>query len=396
MCSFNMNGKPSEKKLFSITFSFFLLISFCCSSQNDANNHQKNMKKEVQYIKNSDNGVWNNTKIMKLEQIIAIGIAEGDSNYLLVQPIAVTVDDDENIYVCDKGDNKIKVYSKDGQFLKSIGRKGGGPGELIHPYLLGLTNNDQLVVIDNQRRANFYSLNAKFLSSFNIKEGRPYSIFCDKKQKKIYLTFLIFPFVSDADQYSKMIFSYNLSGKNISSFGKLFLMGKASSGRQYSSAYVSGDVSNKLFLVFENLYRIEIYNSDEKLESVIERDANFFPKPELVELSVPVKMLLTRSEIKAINFFPDGKFLLTIFDKGEAFAADYKNYSRNPNAIPDQFKVHYDLFDSEGHFLQSFLANFKEFGVIAHIDFKGYVYTVSSPDQIPVVRKYQLSFVNKK
>jgi len=51
---------------------------------------------------------------------------------LLGRPLSLSLDG-ELLYVADAQDCAIKVFSKDGRFLRAFGRKGRGPGELAFP-----------------------------------------------------------------------------------------------------------------------------------------------------------------------------------------------------------------------------------------------------------------------
>jgi hypothetical protein len=64
------------------------------------------------------------------EEII-IGREEGDG--MLIYPRQVEEGPDGNIYAYDLADAYIKVYSPEGKFLRKIGGKGQGPGEIQRP-----------------------------------------------------------------------------------------------------------------------------------------------------------------------------------------------------------------------------------------------------------------------
>lgn len=51
---------------------------------------------------------------------------------ILGRPLSLAFDKDR-LYVADAQDCAIKVFSKDGKYLRSLGRKGRGPGELSFP-----------------------------------------------------------------------------------------------------------------------------------------------------------------------------------------------------------------------------------------------------------------------
>ena len=77
------------------------------------------------------------------EEII-IGREEGDG--MLIYPRQVEEGPDGNIYAYDLADAYIKVYSPEGKFLRKIGGKGQGPGEIQRPEgaSFGFTPDEKL------------------------------------------------------------------------------------------------------------------------------------------------------------------------------------------------------------------------------------------------------------
>ena len=60
----------------------------------------------------------------------------GESPGALREPVGILVVEDE-IFVSDAGNNRIQVYSLDGDFLRAFGSEGDGLGELARPMHLG-------------------------------------------------------------------------------------------------------------------------------------------------------------------------------------------------------------------------------------------------------------------
>jgi hypothetical protein len=56
----------------------------------------------------------------------------GAGTPFLSRPVAIACDD-ESVFVLDSGDADIKIYSRDGEFRRTIGRKGQGPAEFRLP-----------------------------------------------------------------------------------------------------------------------------------------------------------------------------------------------------------------------------------------------------------------------
>jgi DNA-binding beta-propeller fold protein YncE len=94
----------------------------------------------------------------------------GDEGYLY-QPTNLFVDQ-RGIYVSDMGDNKIKVYSPEGNFLRSVGESGALSGQLSRPKGISLDTNSNLFVVDAAfENVQIYNREGKVLMFF----GGPYS-----------------------------------------------------------------------------------------------------------------------------------------------------------------------------------------------------------------------------
>ncbi|MFC1733182.1 NHL repeat-containing protein [candidate division KSB1 bacterium] len=90
---------------------------------------------------------WGNEPKVKLEFVQKIGELEGeDENYLFYHPGSVVRDSSGNIYVVDTGNCRIQVFNENGVYLKTIGRKGQGPGEFELPRNLFFHSDGNLYV----------------------------------------------------------------------------------------------------------------------------------------------------------------------------------------------------------------------------------------------------------
>jgi hypothetical protein len=81
---------------------------------------------DVTKVVNESGSVWGGTATLIEEA--SIGVAVGPEEYMLVQVNALYATDDE-IYVLDNGASKVRVYDLAGNHLRSFGREGQGPGE---------------------------------------------------------------------------------------------------------------------------------------------------------------------------------------------------------------------------------------------------------------------------
>ncbi len=77
-----------------------------------------------------------------------IGIELGDSNYVFAQTDAALFSPAGEIIVLDGSKKQISVFSSNGEFLRTVGREGSGPGEFLRPMAMAMLGNGQLAVSD--------------------------------------------------------------------------------------------------------------------------------------------------------------------------------------------------------------------------------------------------------
>ena len=106
------------------------------------------------------------TKLV-LKEDFSIGEGEQEEE-MFSEMTAVEVDKEGNIYIVDRKESMIKVFDNKGKYVRTIGRKGQGPGEVNQPVGIRITPNNELLVEDvfNQRLAVF-TLDGKFLKNLS-------------------------------------------------------------------------------------------------------------------------------------------------------------------------------------------------------------------------------------
>ncbi|MFC1563550.1 6-bladed beta-propeller [candidate division KSB1 bacterium] len=93
------------------------------------------------------------------------------------------VDDNKNVYVIDKYQNDIKIFNKEGMYLKTIGDgEGQGPRELDRPQYVKYYDN-RLYIDQSQQAIKVWDLDGKYVTQIMGKDFRfsqaRYSIFKD-------------------------------------------------------------------------------------------------------------------------------------------------------------------------------------------------------------------------
>ncbi len=160
----------------------FALCGFALSSASprQARNWQGSIVHEggVTVVKNPKQPVCPEGTII-LENDLSIGKGIGKDGYVFSQLAYVAVDDEETIYTMDQRDIQISVFDKTGKYLRTIGRKGQGPGEFQNPDEIFVTNRRELVVEDFIRNLSCFALDGKFLRALPTAALFPIGVLLD-------------------------------------------------------------------------------------------------------------------------------------------------------------------------------------------------------------------------
>jgi len=73
----------------------------------------------------------------------------GEDDTTMNFPTRISTDALGNIYLLDQMSRCIKIYTKEGKFKRSYGRKGNGPGEFYLATEFSIKNNGDIYVLDN-------------------------------------------------------------------------------------------------------------------------------------------------------------------------------------------------------------------------------------------------------
>ena len=147
---------------------------------------------EIQILTNPDYPRDGKVTFNLIEEV-SIGKEIGEDEYLLNRPIQMHVDNQGYIYVLDYGDSHILVYDDMGKYVRTIGRKGQGPGEFTALAFFDFSQDGRVFVNDymNQRIIIFdregnllggFKLEGFYMGILFAGDGRVY--FQEKSQKK--------------------------------------------------------------------------------------------------------------------------------------------------------------------------------------------------------------------
>ena len=111
-------------------------------------------------------------EILRLEKDLTIGKAEGEKEYILSSIGGIAVDSENRVYIIDRDDANVRVFEANGNYSRTIGQKGQGPGETQMPVFIQITSENELAIYDYaSAHAVYYSLDGKFLRQ--VPTGHP-------------------------------------------------------------------------------------------------------------------------------------------------------------------------------------------------------------------------------
>lgn len=101
-------------------------------------------------VSNPATGLWDSSSAWRVTEDLRLGEidAEGPEQFGEIRSIAV--DEEGRIYVLDEHAQEIRVFGADGLYVRTIGREGGGPGELRRAMVMLFDPDGHLRVLDPQ------------------------------------------------------------------------------------------------------------------------------------------------------------------------------------------------------------------------------------------------------
>lgn len=160
-----MRNKTKILSIFLFLLVFILLLSF--GEQKAEWKGKIEIKNEIKIVKNPKEPLLDEIPFNLIEEL-TIRDRGGDERYVFQQIWHVAVDDDENIYIPDSRAANIKVFDSNGDYLRTIGRRGQGPGELGYPFGIQITPDKELLINDRrQAQLHYFTLDGKFLTKYS-------------------------------------------------------------------------------------------------------------------------------------------------------------------------------------------------------------------------------------
>jgi len=161
----NMKNKTYLVLIVLIISAFILLAS--CQNQKAEWKGTIEEVDGVTVVKNPKEPMYSED-VFSLEEELAIEEAEGREEYMFSRLSGIAVDKEKRIYVLDSKEGHIKIFDKNGDYVKAIGKKGQGPGEMSLSFSICITSQNEIMVQDlNNHRIMFFSLDGTLIKSLS-------------------------------------------------------------------------------------------------------------------------------------------------------------------------------------------------------------------------------------
>jgi len=334
-----MKNKTKLISLVLFLSAFMMLVS--CREQKAGWRGTIEEENGITVVKNPEAPMYSED-MFSLEEEIAIGEAEGREEYMFQRIITIAVNDAEDIYVMDYQAKHFKVFNKHGQYIKTVGRPGQGPGEFQAPRSILCTNQKEIVV-SGMNRMSYFTLEGEFIKSVPIAGVMIITADIDSNGN-----ILCFDLAMDKGVYE--LKKFDSDSNYLLSYGTSPLPGAPQSGGKKRSLFfpvLRWDVINGDQIICgyaEEGYKIKIFDSSGNLIKRIERD---YTPLEVTQREIDERIADYTPERKKKlyipKYFPPFYWMISD-DEGRIYVWTYER-------TPDGEGYYYDIFDAEGKYI---------------------------------------------
>jgi hypothetical protein len=299
----------------------------------------------------------------------------------------MAVDKQGDIYVVDDGNTRIQVFDKEGKYLRTIGRRGQGPGEFRSPQNVFVNNQNGEIYVPDFRSIKVFASNGDYLRTIPLESyNRSYCIssggaiigevdkltFDENNIIKTRKFFASLRFINSNDGSETTIASYPDQRSKIIE-GRI---GKFSHG--YEHIFHMCAIGPQTFVYgFSSDYELNIIDSTGKILFKIQKESS--PLSISNKEKDAVREQYRDSPIKNVNNIPFPKhkpyYGYILADGDWIFVMQYKSPQDQREVWP------VDVFDKQGYYLYK-----STFSVRPKLIKNGFVYLIDSSDESGNIR----------
>ena len=229
----------------------------------------------ITHIHSKDNPL-HPEKTVTFEEEMTIGEKDEKGEMQLYKPSQFTVDSADNIYISDRADQAIKIFDRNGNYQKTIGRKGEGPGEFLRISRMAFLPDGRLLVMDwRAKRTSLFNKDGEFMQSYKWQASH-FDVYLTSESSYTINEFLF------GVKPRLFIIIHDFSGKKLVSFGEFtpFTMKvlrlrdttfSISFPYEPQSIFAGDQERQWLYHCLNDKYLIEVYNRNGKLFRKMDR-----------------------------------------------------------------------------------------------------------------------------
>lgn len=255
---------------FILTFSLIFLL-ICCGEKESEYPVTIETVDGVQVVTNPD-FPRDGTIAFEMIEEISIGGDVEDEDYVFHKPYDVKVAGDGKIFVLDWGDSTIKIYDDDGQYIRTIGGRGQGPGEFEGLVFFSIGSDGNVYVQDSMNhRVAVLDEQGEYIAGFRIEDGLPYEFATDRKN------FIYSGIQFQDDEVRRLrILRFNAAGEEITDYGLFQLVQpvitkrtqntvSSTMSRHAATTVWTVDQEGKLYAGYGDKYQISVFDPEGNL-----------------------------------------------------------------------------------------------------------------------------------
>ncbi len=375
------------KKLILILSVFLLILFISCAKKTEDLEYPIVVETvdEIKVLTNPDYPRDGKVAFNLIEEV-SIGKDIGEEEYLLNRPFQMHVDNQGYIYVLDIRDCHILVYDDMGKYVRTIGRKGQGPGEIMSLAYFDFSQDERVFVNDymNQRIIIFdrdgnslggFKLEGSYLGMLFASDSRVYFQKTSRKKEveltseyqEIQMITSIFSMDSEGQNRNHLIDIETDTIRQRAVEGSVILVG----GSRTERFVWALDPRGKLYAGFSKTYRISVLNADGSVDFRFGREYTAVANEEY-------------KEKPSLNEFHPAFFPIMLIDEdGSCWIRQF---------TPADFEGYlYDIFNPEGIFIKQAVVSYP---LYMFKEGKAYSMLVSEFDY-PMVKRFRLEEINE-
>jgi len=340
-----------------------LLLSAACGHKAESD-FSVETKDGIEFAHNSKTPL-NQDATVVFEEDLSIEPVDKNGNIRIYHPSHFAVNENDYIFICDSRDPSVKVFDLQGQLVRTIGRKGSGPGEFETVGRVYCLPDGRIMVLDiGLRRGSLFSNDGRFISIHKFLNAG-YNMFFFTESFYVREERIIERDTTPLG-WKRVLFvkAFDYTGEELFSYGKFTASQSAlvdEGGRRFSytkpydvKSVLAGDQKNKwLYHCLNDQYLIEVFDHEGSLIRKIDRPCERLPVTELGKRqylesfhgSSEKDLALIEKNVEMPKLKPVCSRML-VDDDGRLWVELNEKKEKNGQTLSA-----YDIFDEDGRYL---------------------------------------------